>query len=137
MKTSSSHIKAEIRYDFRFGRYGFMYFTAAFFLISLVGHAIFGWFAFIDEQNNHQQAAEPGEYMLAFIRDVLENWQSEFLQLMWQVAGLAFLLHVGSPQSKEGDDRKEEKIDAILKAVDPKGGASLISEIDKKFARKQ
>ena len=137
MKTSSSHIKAEIRYDFRFGRYGFMYFTAAFFIISLAGHAIFGWFAFIDEQNDHQQAAEPGEYMLAFIRDVLENWQSEFLQLMWQVAGLAFLLHVGSPQSKEGDDRKEEKLDAILKAVDPKGGASLISDIDKKFARKQ
>jgi hypothetical protein len=137
LKSSSSHIKAEIRYDFRFGRYGFMYFTAAFFIVSLVGHAVFGWFAFVDEQNDHQQTAEFGEYMLAFMRDVLENWQSEFLQLIWQVAGLAFLLHVGSPQSKEGDDRKEEKIDAILKAVDPKKGASLISDIDKKFARKQ
>ena len=40
-------------------------------------------------------------------RDTLENWQSEFLQLMWQVGGLAFLLYVGSPQSKEGDERVE------------------------------
>jgi hypothetical protein len=36
------------------------------------------------------------------MRDTLENWQSEFLQLIWQVAGLAILLHVGSPQSKRG-----------------------------------
>lgn len=38
-------------------------------------------------------------------RDTLENWQSEFLQLVWQVAGLTYLLYVGSPQSKEEDDR--------------------------------
>ena len=37
---------------------------------------------------------------------------------------------------QEGDDRKEEKIDAILEAVVPKTAKSLISEIDKKFARK-
>ena len=40
----------------------------------------------------------------------MENWQSEFLQLMWQVAGLSFLLYVGSPQSKESSERIEEKI---------------------------
>jgi hypothetical protein len=137
LKSSSPRIKAEIRYDFRFGRYGFLYFTAAFFLISLVGHAIFAWFSFTNEQIDHQQAADFSEYMLVFMRDVLENWQSEFLQLIWQVAGLAFLLHVGSPQSKEGDDRKEEKIDAILEAVAPKTGKALISEIDRKFARKR
>ena len=136
MKASNPRIKAEIRYDFRFGRYGFMYFTGAFFIISLAGHAIFGWFAFIAEQNEHQQAADFSEYLLVFTRDVLENWQSEFLQLIWQVLGLAFLLHVGSPQSKEGDDRKEEKIDAILEAVAPKTGKALISEIDRKFAKK-
>jgi hypothetical protein len=49
----------------------------------------------------------------------LENWQSEFLLLIWQVAGLAFLLHVGSLQSKEGDDGWA-KIDAILLATEPK-----------------
>jgi hypothetical protein len=53
-----------------------------------------------------------------------------------RLGGLAFLLHVGSPQSKEGDDRKEEKIDTILEAVDPEKGKKLISEIDRRFARK-
>lgn len=66
------------------------------------------------------------------MRDTLENWQSEFLQLLWQVAGLAFLLHVGSPQSKEGDDRMEAKLDAILLAVDPKGDAA-IKKIDESY----
>jgi hypothetical protein len=129
-------MNTEIRDDFRFGRYGFLYFTAAFFALSILGHGIFGWLAFVDEQADHQQTADLNDYLIAFTRDVLENWQSEFLQLIWQVAGLAFLLHVGSPQSKEGDDRKEEKIDAILEAVDPEKGKKLISEIDRKFARK-
>jgi hypothetical protein len=30
-------------------------------------------------------------------RATLENCQSEFLQLTWQIAGLAILLSVGSP----------------------------------------
>jgi hypothetical protein len=45
-------------------------------------------------------------------RDTLENWQSEFLPLLWQVGGLAFVLFAGSP-SKEGTDRMEAKIDAF------------------------
>jgi hypothetical protein len=43
------------------------------------------------------------------------------------------LLHVGSPQSKEGDDRMEAKIDAILLAVDPKKGEKIMDEIDKEY----
>nr|WP_206022424.1 DUF6766 family protein [Pseudoflavitalea sp. G-6-1-2] len=42
------------------------------------------------------------DYLILMMRDTMENWQSEFLQLIWQVAGLAFLLFLGSPQSKEG-----------------------------------
>jgi hypothetical protein len=67
------------------------------------------------------------------MRDTLENWQSEFLQLLWQVGGLALLLHVGSPQSKEGDDRMEAKIDAILLAVDPRKGEKTIKDIDDQY----
>ena len=121
---------------FRFGRYGFFYFTAAFFVISLVGHAFFGWLAYVDEQADHGRIAEFSGYLVVMLRDTLENWQSEFLQLIWQVAGLAFLLHVGSPQSKEGDDRKEEKLDAILAAVEPGKAKKIISDLDQKYARK-
>lgn len=54
---------------------------------------------------------------------------------MWQVVGLAFLWYVGSPQSKEGDDRKEEKLDAILKKVSGKEGEKLIALLDAKYPK--
>ena len=68
-------------------------------------------------------------------RDTLENWQSEFLQLLWQVGGLAVLLYVGSPHSGEGDQRQEEKLDAILRAVAPKEADHIIAEIDSHLDR--
>jgi len=51
----------------------------------------------------------------------LENWQSEFLQLVWQAAGLALFYFWGSSQSKEGDERLEAKIDLLLRdrGIDP------------------
>jgi hypothetical protein len=114
-------------------RYGFAWVTGAFFLITLSGHWLFGWFSYVNEQHAHGQPVEAVEYTVQMMRDTLENWQSEFLQLLWQVAGLALLLHVGSPQSKEGDDRMEAKIDAILLAVEPKKGDKLLQEIDREY----
>jgi hypothetical protein len=114
-------------------RYGFFWVTMAVFLITLSGHWLFGWLAYVNEQQGLQQPVELGAYTVQMLRDTLENWQSEFLQLIWQVAGLAFLLHVGSPQSKEGDDRMEAKIDAILLAVEPKKGDELLREIDDEY----
>jgi hypothetical protein len=67
------------------------------------------------------------------MRDTLENWQSEFLQLVWQVAGLAMSLHVGSPQSKEDGDRMEAKLDAILLTVQPRKAHTVIAEIDEAY----
>jgi hypothetical protein len=111
-------------------RFGFAWVTGALFLITLSGHWIFGWYAYLHEQQAHAQPVEIGDYTIQMMRDTLENWQSEFLQLIWQVAGLAILLHVGSPQSKEGDDRMEAKIDAILLAVQPKEAEAILKEID-------
>lgn len=122
--------------DFRFGSYGFFYFTAVFFILSLGGHALFEWLAYVNQQADHGLAADTNGFLVIFVRDTLENWQSEFLQLIWQVGGLAFLLHVGSPQSKEGDDRKEEKLDAILRTVDPKRAEKIIASLDRKYSRK-
>ena len=48
----------------------------------------------------------------------MENWQSEFLQLVWQVVGLSVLWYIGSSQSKESDDRLEEKIDLLIQRLD-------------------
>jgi hypothetical protein len=58
-------------------------------------------------------------YFNQTLRDTMENWQSEFLQLMWQIGGLSFLLYVGSPQSKESEQRLKKKLDVILEKVEP------------------
>jgi hypothetical protein len=115
--------------------YAYVWVTAGFFIISLVGHWLFGWFAFVNEQMAHQQPVNVSDYLVEMSRDTLENWQSEFLQLMWQVAGLAFLLYVGSPQSKEGSERVEAKIDEILKAVEKQDGTKVIAKLDRQFHR--
>ncbi|HSW17283.1 MAG TPA: DUF6766 family protein [Ramlibacter sp.] len=114
-------------------RYGFAWITGGLFAFSFVGHWGFGWLAFVQEQSAHGEAAQVGQYLVLMGRDTLENWQSEFLQLLWQVIGLTFFLYIGSPQSKEEDDRLEEKLDAILKRVDPQGADALIRRLDERF----
>lgn len=112
-----------------FKNYGFVWVTSGFFLISLIGHWFFGWFAYVDEQRTLGAPVEISGYEIEMLRDTFENWQSEFLQLIWQVAGLAMLLHVGSPQSKEGDDRVEAKLDKLMFALLPEG-QKTVEEID-------
>jgi hypothetical protein len=108
--------------------------TLGLFLASLLGHWIFAWYAFVDEQLEHGQSPEVRAFVIQTTRDTLENWQSEFLQLVWQVSGLALLYHIGSPQSKEGNDRLEEKVDLILQALD-KEAKKEIAKLDRAYLR--
>jgi len=114
--------------------YGYAWVTLGFFLISLVGHWLFGWLAYVNEQQAHAQPIQISGFLVEISRDTFENWQSEFLQLLWQVGGLAILLYVGSPQSKEGDDRMEAKIDEILRKLDPQNAESIIKTLDDDYA---
>src|SRR5919107_5984449 len=70
---------------------GFLWVTLGFFVISLAAHWVFAWFTYVQEQQTHNQPIQVGDYFNMTFRDIMENWQSEFLQLMWQVAGLSFL----------------------------------------------
>jgi hypothetical protein len=116
-----------------FKRKGYVIITLLFFLVSVILHWIFGWEVFKSEQQAHGQPVIVSEYTMEMLRDTMENWQSEFLQLIWQVAGLAFLWYAGSPQSKEGDDRKEEKLDYIIKKLDPENYESLMRQLKQKY----
>ena len=116
-------------------RYGYLWVTLALFLISLAGQWAVGWLEYRQEQLEHQQPIEVKGYVVTLTRGTLENWQSEFLQLIWQVAGLSFLWYVGSPQSKEGDDRLEEKLDALLRAVSPERAEQILRQLDEKYPR--
>lgn len=114
-------------------KYGFAWITLAFFVFTFIGHWLLGWFDFVSEQRSHGEPIEVGQYLVSMGRETLENWQSEFLQLLWQVLGLTYFLYVGSPQSKEEDDRIEDKLDAILTRIDPSGAEELIRRLDEKY----
>ena len=43
------------------------------------------------------------------------------------------LLYVGSPQSKESEDRTEEMLKEILRQVDPDGAEKKLAELDQKY----
>jgi hypothetical protein len=117
-------------------RYSFTIVTLALFLVALAGQWLFGWFEYVQDQQQHGLPVDVGGYVVVLMRGTLENWQSEFLQLVWQVAGLSFLLHVGSTQSREGNERLEAKVDALLKLLDPKSGEDSIRELDRRYVRK-
>ena len=116
-------------------KYSYAWVTVILFLGSLAGHWTMGWFAYKNEQETHGQPPGFAEYATEMGRDTLENWQSEFLQLIWQVGGLSFLFYLGSPQSKEGDERTELKLDHILRVVDPGNAEKTLSQIDEKWGR--
>jgi hypothetical protein len=118
-----------------FTKYGYLWVTLVLFLTSVAAHWTFAWYAYKNEQEMHAQPVEVKDYVTETLRDTFENWQSEFLQLIWQVAGLAYLFYIGSPQSKEGDDRKEEKIDLLIKMLDKEKGESEIKRLDTKYPR--
>jgi hypothetical protein len=114
-------------------RYAYAWLTLLFFAVSIALHWYFGWRSFVDEAQQHGQSPQFSEYLNEMGRDTFENWQSEFLQLLWQVVGLAYFLYLGSPASKENDDRLEAKIDAILRSQPD--GERKIAEIDEEYLR--
>ena len=114
--------------------YAYAWITLGFFLVSLALHWWFGWTAFVDEASQHGQSPEVSAYVTEMLRDTFENWQSEFLQLLWQVVGLAYFLYLGSPSSHENDDRLEAKVDALLH-FHGKKGKEIIVHLDKHFVR--
>jgi hypothetical protein len=109
-------------------KYAYGWITVIFFLVSLLLHWWLGWLAFVDEAQQHGQTPEFTGYLVVAGRDTFENWQSEFLQLLWQVVGLAYFLYVGSPSSKENDDRVELKIDLLMKRAGLEDAQKQIDE---------
>ena len=101
--------------------YSFALVTGAFFLFSWVGQL---WTQVIVERNEARQHGGSfhwSEFWPQFFASTFENWQSEFLQLLWQAAGLTLLLFWGSSQSRESDERIEAKVDRLLEeqGIDP------------------
>ena len=93
----------------------------ALFLLSWLVHGMTGWKAFVSDQKEHGAAAAfwgDDGYIWEFLKQTMENWQSEFLQLLCMVVLTAFLIHKGSAESRDSTDRMERKIDEIKRAVE-------------------
>ncbi len=84
------------------------------FFVSWGAHAVAQWQTFTDEQREHQQPVELGDFVAEFAQSTLENWQSEFLQLFAFVSLAALYIHKGSAESKDG----EEKLEASLRRIE-------------------
>lgn len=102
-------------------RYSFALVTGTLFLLSWAGQLVFQAAAVRGDAAEHGQAFTWGDFWPQFLASTFENWQSEFLQLVWQAAGLAAFYYWGSSQSRESDDRLEAKVDRLLQehGLDP------------------
>ncbi len=83
------------------------------FLITWVAHAIAQWQTYTDQQREHNEPVEIGDFVADFSQATLENWQSEFLQLFSFAIMAAVFIHKGSAESKDGTDRIEEALKRI------------------------
>ena len=50
-------------------KYAYGWLTALFFLVSIAGHWIFGWFAYVDEQQTLHAAPQVDGYLVQMARD--------------------------------------------------------------------
>ena len=90
----------------------------ALFLITWVAHGVAEWQVFVDEQAEHGEPTLIGDFLAQFSQSTLENWQSEFLQLVSFTVMAAVLIHKGSAESRDSDDL----IQMALKRIEDKLG---------------
>ena len=86
------------------------------FLSSWVLQTWTGWAKFVAEQQEHGQTAEwfgPSGYVWDWAQATLENWQSEFLQLLAFVILTTYFIHKGSHESKDSDEEMMATIQRI------------------------
>ena len=86
------------------------------FFLSWVGQTVVGWVEFSAEQQAHGQAAQwfgHDGYVWPWAQATLENWQSEFLQLLTFVILTAYFIHKGSHESKDIDERLQAQVEHI------------------------
>jgi len=93
---------------------------AAMFLASWIAQAIAGWVEFTSEQTTHGEPSSvfgADGYVWLFLQSTLENWQSEFLQLLTFVVLTTYLIYKNSHESRDSTDEMHESIKRIEEQV--------------------
>jgi hypothetical protein len=94
------------------------------FITSFILHAIFGWFQYVaDQQDQGSVATLFGlhGYVTYFGEWTFQNWQSEFLEVLVLIVLTSYLVHKGSPESKDGDEEMKQLLERIERKVNDLG----------------
>jgi len=103
------------------GRYGLGWVLLGLFLLSWAGQTWTGWREFQAEQAAHAQSAQlfgADGYVWSWGQSTLENWQSEFLQLLTMAVLTSFLIYEGSAESRDSDDETTERLARIERKLE-------------------
>src|SRR4051795_5490693 len=102
------------------------------FLGSLVGQSIAGHNNYNEDQlAHHGSPISYGRYLTSseFGREVMENWQSEFLQFTLYLMATIWLVQKGSPESKDEKDRGRESDEDQLVGAHAKESSPRLARI--------
>ena len=88
------------------------------FLVTFAAWAVVAWTDYASEASKHDKTADVGGYLSRFWAFTLENWQSEFLHIILLVVLTTFLVHRGSSESRDSDDRMEASLERIEKRLE-------------------
>lgn len=99
--------------DTHLRRWGAVYVLLALFLGSWAGQFFTELAEFRSDQSAHGQPFVWGEYLTTFFSSTFENWQSEWLQLVFQAILLLGAKHLIFRVDAEDMERLEAKVDEI------------------------
>ena len=100
-----------------FKRWGAAYLLLALFVASWVGQLVFMLVEIGNEARQHGQAFTMNEFWPRFFSATFENWQSEWLQLVFQAILLLGAKHWIFQVDAEDMERMEKKVDAIAERL--------------------
>jgi hypothetical protein len=106
--------------------HGLSLFFLALFVAALAGQAVTGQDSFNHAQvAHHGEAISLGRYVTSssYWTDVLENWQSEYLQFTLYILVTVWLVQKGSPESKKPDEIGTESDEAQRVGVSARAGS--------------
>ncbi|WP_328994335.1 hypothetical protein OG394_07840 [Kribbella sp. NBC_01245] len=99
-------------------RWGAVYLLAVLFMGSWLGQFFTQLSEFRTDQQDHGQSFVWADYLTNFFASTFENWQSEWLQLVFQAILLLGAKHVIFRVDAEDLERLEAKVDQISKKLD-------------------
>lgn len=105
--------RAHHRPDTHLRRWGAVYVLLLLFIGSWAGQFFAQLAEFRSDQSAHGQPFVWGDYLTSFLASTFENWQSEWLQLVFQAVLLLGAKHLIFRVDAEDMERLEAKVDRI------------------------